>query len=264
MIDAARVSACSYAVRDLPLERALDVIAAAGFRKVDLLERATHFSLDPRACDPAAVKAAAERRGLRIANLATYVGRGFGSAQEADCAAELERTQRAIDLAAFFGARSIRVRPGEEDPATLDRLATWFRRSAQYAAQSGIYLGFETHHGGISGDPLICRELAQRVGSPFFGVLFDPCNTWQDGVDYRLAFRTFKDWIVHVHLKDGRAGGQGFVHTIPGEGEVDLAWVVRELEAAGYQGDWALEYEVGTEPAEAGLGRFYRAFMALG
>ena len=36
-MDMARVSACSFPLRRRPLEYTLDVIAGAGFRKVDLL-----------------------------------------------------------------------------------------------------------------------------------------------------------------------------------------------------------------------------------
>ncbi len=140
--------------------------------------------------------------GLRIANLGTYVGKAFASDDAAVCEEELAQTRRAVDLAALFGARSIRVSPGDDNPAHIDRMAPWFRRAAEYAARRGIAMGFETHGGGISGDPKQCVALARAVGSLAFGVLYDPCNVMKAGVDYRRALDTMGDHIVHVHIKD--------------------------------------------------------------
>ncbi len=73
-MDKSRVSAGSMAVGELPPEKAFDIIGAAGYRKVDVLERVPHLSLLSEECDPAALKAAADANGLQIANLATYAG----------------------------------------------------------------------------------------------------------------------------------------------------------------------------------------------
>ena len=51
---------------------------------------------------------------------------------------ELRSLCRAIDLAVFFGARSIRVAAGNDDPACLDRIVPWFRRGTEYAAARGL------------------------------------------------------------------------------------------------------------------------------
>ncbi len=262
-MDLSRVSCCSYPLRDASLEHALDVIAAAGFRKVDLLGRAPHLSLDPRECDPVAVKAAVRARRLEIANLGTYVGKGFATRQAAIQEKELEQVERAIDLAVFFGARSIRVSAGDDDPACLDRIVPWFRRAAEYAAARRVYMGFETHGGGISGQPALCAQLSAQVGSPFFGVLYDPSNVLEGGQDYRGALEAMRGHIVHVHLKDGRVTPQGYERTMIGQGQIDFAWIMRRLEGLGYEGHWALEYELSSPPPEEGLKQWYQAAVNL-
>ncbi len=262
-MDMTRVSACSYPLRERPWQEALDVIAAAGFRKVDLLGRHPHLSLDPKECDPAAVKAAAQARGLRIANLGTYPGTGFASKDPAVQEKELAQVQRAIDIAAFLGARSIRVSVGDDDPQSLDRVVPWFQRSAAYAAQKKVYMGFETHGGGISGQPKLCTEVSRQVGSPFFGVLYDPCNVLTAGADYRAALQTMKDHIVHVHLKDAAMVDGKPQTTMLGEGQIDFAWVIRQLDAIGYAGDLALEYELEAPTPEVGLPRWLEAARAI-
>jgi NADPH:quinone reductase-like Zn-dependent oxidoreductase len=139
----------------------------------------------------------------------------------------------------------------------------WMRRAVEYAASKGVYLCMENHGGGISGSPGNCRRLAGEVGSPHFGVLYDPCNLLTNGADYREGLEVMKDHIVHVHVKDGTKEHGSQKKTMLGEGEVDVAWILRRLDETGYRGDITLEYEVETVPAEEGLRRWYEYMAAL-
>jgi len=84
------------------------------------------------------------------------------------------------------------------------------------------------------------------VGSPFFGVLYEPHNLIHHAkTDYRVALEIMKKHIVHCHFKDGAptpSGEYGF--TMMGDGDIDFPWIMEQLEAVGYEGDIALEYEV--------------------
>lgn len=262
-MDPMRLSACSYPFRHLPWPEALWRVRQAGFDKVDLLGRAPHLSLDPSECDPVAILEQATSLGLRIANLGTYVGKGFASPDAAVQEAELALLRRAVDLAALFGARSIRVSPGDDNPAHIAEIARWFRQGAAYAAEKGVRLAFETHGGGISGHPARCVELASLVDSPFFGVLYDPCNLMHGGMDYRVALWTMRAHIAHVHLKDGAVTREGFRIAPLGQGQLDLCWIVEMLDAFGYDGDLALEYELADPPAEEGLALWRRIAETL-
>ncbi|MHB1295029.1 MAG: sugar phosphate isomerase/epimerase family protein [Anaerolineae bacterium] len=262
-MDTTRLSACSIPLIGLPPQRAMTLIAQAGFRKVDLLGRMPHLSLDPSECAPAALRASAATAGVRIANLGTYVGVGLADPDRAAQERELAQVRRAIDVAVALTARSIRVKPGNDNLTDIDRMAPWFQQAAAYAAAQGIYLGFENHGGAISGDPQRCAELAGKVGSPYFGVLYEPCNLAAAGVDYRAAFDVMKDHIVHVHLKDGARTPEGFAHRMLGEGEIDLRWVLDRLEGIDYQGDIALEYELPEPPPAFGLGQWFKYASAL-
>jgi len=264
-VDLARISACTYPLRDRPVEEALRVLGQCGFRKVDLWGRPPHFSADPAECDPDALEAAAATAGLAIANLGSYSGADFASESEGDRAKALDEMKATIDLAVRFGARSIRVRPGTgEDPAIIDRVAPWFQESARYAETRGIYLGMENHKGSIAGLPEACVELCEKVGSEHFGILYEPCNLLHAGVDYKAVFERFAPWIVHIHVKDGRWIGDRFERTHLGDGEIDVPWVVASTERIGYQGDYALEYEIcDIEPIETGLPRWLDCFRAI-
>jgi len=264
-MDIDRISACTYPLREHPWEYALQVLADSGIVRADLWGREPHFPEDAGAEEVAAIHAGAERIGVAIANLGTYPGAAFASDDPAEREAEVARMFATIDAAARLGCRSIRVMPGrDEDPATIERIAPLLAESADHAAEAGVLLGMENHRGSIAGNPEHAAELCEAVGSPWFGVLYEPCNLLHAGVDYREAFNEFAEWIVHVHVKDGRRTDDGFERTHLGEGEVDPAWVVAALEGIGYDGDYALEYEIpDVEPVETGLRKWVELFRAI-
>ncbi len=266
-MDMSRVSMTSYPLMKRPVDEALRMIAAAGYRKVDLLGRMPHFSIDPSEQDPQQLLATANEAGVKIANLATYSGGGFVEDDEAKQEAELDAVKRTIDLAVMFGARTIRVyRVGSpnEKAEHIDTMAPWYKQVCEYAAEQKVYMGVENHGGVISGSAEHCRALAEKVGSPYFGVLYDPCNLLTAGVDYKAAFEVMRDHIVHVHLKDGKLSDHASAKsTMLGEGEVDVPWVLSKLEEIGYEGDVALEYEVETVPPEEGLKIWYETMAGF-
>ena len=265
-MDLSRLSTCTFPLKDRSLDQALPVIAAAGYKRIDLLGRMPHFSLDPAECDPAAVHALAKAHGLEIANLGTYVGVGLASNDETEQAAALAEMKRAIDIAASYGARSIRVfRPHSaiDEPAKIDHVVPWLQEAAAYAAAKEVYMGFENHGGPLCGDPEQCRLLSAKVGSPYFGVLYDPCNLMGAGTDYRTALDIMQEHITHVHFKDGIVDGDGFRRTMLGEGAIDFGWIMNRLDAIGYAGHIATEYELPDPLPEEGLRIWYETYQSL-
>lgn len=262
-MDLDRVSTCSYPMRENDAEHALKVIAAAGFRKVDLWGRMPHFSADPAECNHEELTATAQKHGIRIANLGTYPGGTFSSESEQEREEGLKEMFLTIDVAAAMGARSIRVSPGKgEDGSIIDGMVPYFRKSAEYAEQKGVYLGMENHKGSIAGFPDLCVDLCRKVDSQFFGALYEPCNLLHNKQDYKQALDVLKDYVTHMHLKDGKWEGEKFERTMLGEGDIDVGWVVENLNAIGYEGDFALEYEIcDLVPIEEGLPKWLEYFM---
>jgi len=261
-MDLSRLSACTYPFRRQPLEVALPAIAAAGFAKIDLLGAMPHFSVHPHEFRLEHLETLLRQTGTRVANLGTYFGRNLPGTPE-ETAAEVAAAMRGMEIAVRLGARSLRIHPGKDRRhETGFALVPFFRAVAAAAEQRGLYLGIETH-GGLSSDAPAMVELCREVGSRHFGVLFDPSNCMGAGVDYRQAWSVFREHVVHVHLKDGRRAADGrWERCMLGEGEIDVPWLLRELDAASYRGDIALEYEVNEiEPPETGLAR-WRAYCA--
>lgn len=51
-----------------------------------------------------------------------------------------------------------------------------------------IYLTVENHSAGVTGTPKLINELAEKVGSKNFGILYEPGNLVIDtGSDYKAA-----------------------------------------------------------------------------
>jgi len=290
VIDLSRISTCSICLNHLSTDIAFEIIAATGYKKVDPHEK-VHFQIFEDLVDPVELKATADKHGLQIANLATYVGgglygrefmysfhdwevphperftsTGFASNDPEELKKEMEQVKRTIDLAAFLGARSIRVFPGDDKPESIDKIVPWFKRAAEYAAEKNVYMAYENE--GIEGEvimgtPELCVELAEKVGSPYFGVLYEPGNLTFNGTDYRKALETMKNHVVHCHFKDCKPEGDGYELQHFGEGAIDFPWIVEQLNAVGYEGDFALEYELHHPEPEEGLKRFYEDFLAL-
>ena len=265
-MDIQRISACTYVLREKPYEYALQVLADSGVYRADLWGREPHFPELPTDEQLTAIEEASASIGVTIANLGSYPGAEFASDDDEARAAELHKMRVTIDAAKRLGARSIRVMPGRgEDPAIVDRIAPLMAESAAYAENAGVYLGMENHKGSIAGSPPDALRLCKAVGSKHFGVLYEPCNLWHGGVDYREAFDAFSDWIVHVHVKDGVRTDDGFERVHLGQGDIDPEWIVQALEGIGYDGDYALEYELPPEiePVETGLRKWVEFFLAV-
>ena len=264
-MDVARASACTYALRQKDVEYALHVIAGAGFKKVDLWGGMPHFSIDESEFDLDRLIDIADTYGLLIANIGTYCGAKFASESPDEIKKEFADFQKTIDIAHLLGTRSIRVVPGSGEREVLDKIVPHFKEISQYAEEKDVYLGFENHGGGISGDPDACAELAEKVGSDHFGVLYEPCNLMHANVDYKEAFSKFHQYVTHVHVKDGVPQPDGkFASTMLGDGVIDIKWVVESLNDTGYKGDFALEYEVShIEPVETGLIKWFEYYKNL-
>ena len=199
---------------------------------------------------------------MSLANIGSYCGAGFSAESEAERKEAMAEMRSTLEAAKAFGARSIRISPGNGKREVLDMVVPLFQESAEYAEKLGVYMGIENHGGEISGNPEACQEISEKVGSKHFGILYEPANLMGANVDYKEAYEVFKDHIVHVHIKDGVYNAEGkWERTMLGDGVIDLHWVWDKVEATGYDGDYALEFEVAhIEPVETGYKKWYEAW----
>jgi sugar phosphate isomerase/epimerase len=135
----------------------------------------------------------------------------------------------------------------------------------------GVRFALEVHPTEIAFDYYTAGRLLEEFGNrPALGFNFDPSHLIWQGVTPHLFLRDFASKIYHVHMKDaavtldGKAGilgshitfgdtRRGWNFRSLGHGDVDFENIIRELNAAGYQGPLSVEWE------DSGMEREYGA-----
>jgi sugar phosphate isomerase/epimerase len=107
-------------------------------------------------------------------------------------------------------------------------------------ARYGVYAAFE------NGNEKDVSEIQAAIqgGSPWIGANLDTGNLAAHGGDPVRAARVLGTQIKHVHFKDIPAVGSHDCVAL-GTGIVDVAGVIRELRATGYDGWLSIEIETG-------------------
>lgn len=228
------LAATTYSFRELPLAGALDAIAAAGIRHVELWL--------PHSRDVESTRAELARLGLRA------VAVSAGTVGDPDDAVFL----RAAELALATDARAVVVCAA---PGRLPRLAG--------ALDPRLSLCLENHwNQRVARAPHVMRELA---AVPRGRACLDTGHALAVGADPAAFARRLGSLLGHVHLKDAPRGsvllgladarlrrrlGRPPAPVFPGRGALDLGALARTLQAAGYAGAVSVEYE-GEDPAPA-------------
>jgi sugar phosphate isomerase/epimerase len=258
----------------LPLERALDTVRNAG---LDAVEIGTGGYPGTAHCQPdallhddaqlAAFRQAISSRGLQISALSCHANPLH---PRPEIAAEAHATfESTVRLAAKLGVDRINLFsgcPGDSDqarypnwvtaawPPEYQELLAWqwaekvipyWRRTAAFASQHGIRLGFEMHPGFVVYNPETLLRLRSECGDNI-GANLDPSHLFWQGIDVTQAVRVLgkAHAIFHVHAKDTaidphNAGVNGVLDTKPLGNVADRSWIFRTV---GYGHDelfWA-------------------------
>ena len=127
--------------------------------------------------------------------------------------------------------------------------------------ECGIRYAFEVHPGQIAFDLYSAEMVLYALGGrDEFGFTFDPAHLHWQGINPVAFVRRFPDRIFHAHVKDvaitlyGRSGllgsylpyddpRRGSHPRAPGHGGLDREGIMRALNAAGYEGALAVEWQ---------------------
>lgn len=175
-------------------------------------------------------------------------------------AEEVAKVLHGIQVAKKLGTTIVRVFCGDiQGDLTYENGSAWIieglKKCAEIAEKEGIYLAIE-NHGLLAGKSKQVSEIIKAVNSPFVKSTFDTGNFLLVHEKPKEAFERLKDEIVHVHFKDFRekveneslrgfrsTEGVELIGVIPGDGEVDLAYIVNGLKNSNYDGWLSIEYE---------------------
>jgi L-ribulose-5-phosphate 3-epimerase len=222
--------------------QALQGIARAGYRGVELSAVpgwTEHVSLDE---DPATVRAEVERCGLMATALSAH----------SDLTSEegLAHGLKAVEWAARYDLPVVVTAVGghqsseESEHAFLANVPTL----ADAAASAGVIIALEIH-GDIMASAEQALPLIEKIGHESVRINYDTAN-----VEYYSGRKAVEDlplilpYLAHVHLKDHRGGRGDWSFPACGEGTVDFSRVLEILRESGYEGGYSVEIEFSGEP----------------
>ena len=229
----------SYTDRlDMPIEPALEKIAATGYDGIDI--SGTHgASADPHSVTPEMrqlTRATAARLGLSIEAIITHAN----LADSLFTAAPLD-LKGSVDLAAEVGAPVVVFHMGGPRAGEAQRCQAWQRvvdylkDALDYALPRGVKLAVDgVWHSWLTDTPAAFLQMHDEVGSSSFGINFDPCYLELLGLDPVAVAQQWQERILHAHLKDHVGTYPEYEHRIPGQGDVDYARVVQGLKDIGF------------------------------
>ncbi len=192
------------------------------------------------------------KSGVALACLAT-------SCQYADPEKNKEavfETHERIDLAGDLAVSCIRVFGGSfpEDISreeAIDSLVKALSKVAKHAAERGVAVCLETHDAWCN--PKHVAEVLTRVNHPAIGVNWDVLHPVRMGfATIEESFETLKPWIRHLHIHDGKKGGQSIVPI--GTGDIDHKRTIELLQGISFDGYLSGEW-INWEPYKIHLPR---------
>ena len=229
----------SYTDRlDMPIEPALEKIAATGYDGIDI--SGTHGpSADPQSVTPelrTLTRATADRLGLTVEAIITHAS--LANSLYTDEPLDLKGS---VDLAIDTGAPLVVFHmggPGEDGPPREDmwrRVVDYLKAALDHAAPRNIKLAVDgVWHGWLTDTPAAFLQLHDEVGSDYFGVNFDPCYLALRNYDPVAVAQQWQHRIFHAHLKDHVGTYTKWDHKIPGQGDLDYPRIVRGLKDIGF------------------------------
>lgn len=210
------------------------------------------------------VKQALKENNLKVS--AYDVSNNFVKDSKEEQDKEVLKVLDGIQVAKKLGTNIVRVFCGDlhenltfENGAEL--IVNALRRCAEIAEKEKVYLALE-NHGLLAGKSTQVNNIIREVNSPYVKSTFDTGNFLLVHEPPEEAFEQMKNDIVHVHFKDFRekeeneqlkgfhsTKGIELIGVIPGDGKVNLEYIVNGLKEIQYNGWLSIEYE-GVEDAK--------------
>ena len=228
------------------LATAIDEIADAGYRGVELMAAPPHVELwgDIQAT-AAAASEACRRARVTVSSVAAGFDVNLASPDGAMRAWSLKHYESAGRFASQVGARYLVVHPGRRHPfkpAPYESAREWvidgLTRIADAMHDAGVRPVLVNTPSTILDTAEECVDVVRTVGADRLGVCYDVAN----GImveDPGHGLRTVADLLQLVHVSDTTA--TDWRHEPIGTGEGDFAGLAATVEQIGYAGPVVVE-----------------------
>jgi 3-dehydroshikimate dehydratase len=154
------------------------------------------------------------------------------------------RFKIAVESAEYFNAPFLRIfsyypPDGGSILPFRDEILRRFREKVQFIKDRPVTLIHENEKSIYGEKGAQCLDLMKTIDSPKLKTAFDFANFVQAGEKPLDNWPSLKPWSVHIHIKDALLAGGKVVPAGLGDGQ--LAPILRDLNAGGYQGFLSLE-----------------------
>jgi len=224
-----------------------------------------------------------DEAGIRIVEFGSLIA-NWGKTIDSDFGITLAEVERAIPRMKRLGTGLVRVMSYAQSPWGDDQHeAERFRRLREIVKRfddAGLTAAHENcmNWGGFSANHSL--RLVEEV--PGLKLVFDTGNPvfqrdrskpepfpWQDPMEF---WRTVKDHVVHIHIKDcfnPVADGVEPEYTMPGEGAAMIGEILKDALKGGYEGLIAIEPHVATvfhapDPSQVDWQQCYDSYVEYG
>jgi sugar phosphate isomerase/epimerase len=218
--------ACStQCFAQLPLERALRLMAELEFSKVDVAinEQGSHLK-------PSEVARDVAEAALRIRIGPSLTPAAFSMEFDVKSEQEYLDQLKAICKLARVTAVTLLCVPASSNGSGLDAEVKRLRHLVQLVETEGLILTVPTRIGTLTELPNVARELCERV--PGLGLTLDPSH-FVNGPHQGAAYDEIFPYVRHVQLRDsGKAAGKFQVRV--GQGEIEYGRIISQLQRYRY------------------------------
>jgi 3-dehydroshikimate dehydratase len=187
------------------------------------------------------IKAKLADHGLGVACIGSPIGK---VKIDEPWAAHFERFKIAVDAAEFFSAPMIRVfsyypPEGGNILEHQEEVIGRFGIKVDYVKDRNVTLVHENEKAIFGEKGRECQVLMKKINSPKLRSAFDFANFVQAGERPRNNWPLLKPFTTHIHVKDAMLKDGKVVPA--GEGDGDIASILRDAYASGYRGFLSLE-----------------------
>lgn len=266
---------------ELSLDEVLAFAAAEGFRTVEVMcwpvgaaERkyagVTHIDVNTLTKTAAEdILASCARHGVGISGLGYYPN--MLDPDPAVSEPAIAQFKKIIVAAPLLGLRTVNGFVGRDWTRSVDdnwpRFLQVWKPIVQLAEEHGVRIGIENcpmlftrdeWPGGknLLTTPAIWRRAFADIGSPAFGLNYDPSHFVLQDMDPVGPLSEFRDRLFHLHAKDVKIDRAALAEVgrfdfplrwhqprIPGYGDIDWARFMAEVTRVGYDGPVCIEVE---------------------
>ena len=182
---------------------------------------------------------------IKVSAVASPVGKSCITDRFED---EFIRFRHAIEIAELFETRLIRVFSyyppvGHKIEDFREDVLQRFGIKTSYLKGTDFIMVHENEAGIYGHSAPNCLDLVEAIDSPYLRLAYDPANfVWGESImnNVEQCFSLLKDYIIHIHIKDWVLGSKD-VGAMPGEGDAQIALLIKALKKIDYNGFLTLE-----------------------